>query len=117
MSLKKRILSFKYAFRGIATLFRDQPNARIHLAATVFALTTGFYLNISPNEWCIIILLIATVLSAEALNSAIEMIADKVSPQYNPLIKKAKDLGAAAVLFLACTALIIAAIIFIPKIR
>lgn len=114
-SLRKRICSFGYAFSGIATLFKSQPNAWIHLCAAAVAVSLGFLLHISPLEWTVIVIIIAAVFCAEALNSAIEMICDKVSPEFHPLIKKAKDLGAAAVLFLAFAALVIAAIIFIPK--
>ncbi|MBD5217543.1 MAG: diacylglycerol kinase family protein [Bacteroidales bacterium] len=113
--LKGRIRSFGFAFQGIATLFRTQPNAAIHLLAAVLAVALGFCLHISALEWCVIVIIIGAVLAAEALNSAVEMLADKVSPEFSPLIKNAKDLAAAAVLFLAFTAIIIAAIIFIPR--
>lgn len=114
-TIKKRINSFGYAFQGIRTLLKDQPNARIHTLATGVAITLSFICDINPTEWCIIILCIASVFAAEALNSAVEMIADKVSPQFHPLIKKAKDMAAAAVLFLAIAAIIIASLIFLPK--
>lgn len=113
-SWRARARSFKYAAQGIRTLLRDEHNARIHLAATILVIVAGAVCGISTGQWCVIILLIAAVFALEAVNTAIEAIADRVSPEYSPLIKKAKDTAAAAVLIMAVAAVIIAAIIFIP---
>lgn len=113
--LRKRIKSFKYAFQGIEALVREQPNARIHLLALIMVITVSAIVGLSNVEWCIILICCGAVLATEALNSAIEMLADKISLEYSPLIKKAKDMAAAAVLMLAITAIIVASIIFGPK--
>lgn len=114
-SFSARLRSFRYAARGIVALIRDEHNARIHLLAAMLAVAFSLWLRISPVEWCIIVILIGAVFALEAVNSAIEALADKISPDFSPLIKKAKDIAAAAVLFMAIAAVIIAAIIFIPK--
>ena len=114
--LKKRLESFKYAFKGIATLFKSEINARIHLIFTILVIPMGFYFQVAHWEWCILILCIVLVLSAEAVNTAIEKLTDLVSPNYHPLAGQAKDVAAAAVLFLAIGAAIIGLLIFIPKI-
>ena len=59
----------------------------------------------------------ALVLSAEAMNTAVEFVVDLVSPHYHPLAGKAKDVAAAAVLLAAFGAVIIGLIIFLPKIE
>lgn len=110
-----RIRSFGYAFKGIWLLFRDTQNARIHLFAMICVIVAGVLLQISLTEWCAVSLCIGGVLAAEAFNSAIESIADKVSPEKNELIGKAKDLGAGAVLLMAIAAATVGLIIFIPK--
>lgn len=114
-SLRDRAKSFRYAFQGMAELIRHEHNARIHIAAALAALTLSAILRISPLEWVAIILCIALVLAAEAANTAIEALADKTTPYPHPLIKKAKDTAAAAVLILALASVIVAAIIFIPR--
>ena len=53
---------------------------------------------------------------AESFNSAIEALADKISPDKDPLIGKAKDLAAGAVLLFVIVAVAAGLIIFIPKI-
>lgn len=115
-SLQKRAKSFVYAFEGIATLIKEEHNARIHITATIAVLVAGWLFNISSLEWICILFCIGWVISLEAINSAIENIADLVSPEKNSFIKKAKDLGAASVLIAAIVSLTVGSIIFLPKI-
>jgi diacylglycerol kinase len=114
-SIKKRLKSFTYAFEGIKTLFRDEHNARIHIVAAILAIAASVFFKISVTEWCLIVLCIVLVISAEAMNSAVENITDLASPQIHPLARKAKDMAAAAVLILAVGAVIVGCIIFLPK--
>lgn len=113
--VKKRLASFGYAFQGIATLFREEPNAVIHLLMAVLAIFLGFLLKISMGEWLAIVVCVGLVLSMEALNSAIENLSDFSTKEKHPLIKKAKDLSAAAVFICAMASLIVGIIIFLPK--
>lgn len=113
---KKRLYSFKYAFQGIFLMFREEPNSIIHAIVTLLVVITGFYFGISNLEWIAVIIAIGIVFSMELLNSAIENIADFISPEYHNTIKKVKDLSAGAVLITAIAAAIIGLIIFIPYI-
>ncbi|MEN8118880.1 MAG: diacylglycerol kinase family protein [Bacteroidota bacterium] len=115
-SIKSRQKSFKYALNGLRILVKYEHNSRIHLVAMIFAITLGFILKISPLEWVAIVLVTGLVLSSEIINSSIEYLADFASPNYHEIIKKVKDLSAAAVLISALVAMIVAFIIFIPKI-
>ena len=108
-------MAFVYAWKGLKALFRYEHNARIHLVAAVAAIAMGIWLKISAVEWCLIAIVIASVISAEALNSAVEALADRISTEKHPLLGRAKDLGAAAVTLLALMAIIVGCIIFIPK--
>ena len=114
--LSKRLKSFKYAFAGVADLFRSQPNSRIHLLFTALTLLGGFYFKVSTPEWYIIIICISMVFAAEALNTSLEYLCDLVSPGHHPLAGKAKDAAAAAVLFMAGGAFIIGFCIFAPRV-
>ncbi len=114
--LRKRIDSFKYAFAGIADLFKTQPNARIHLVAAILAILLGCFFSISTTEWCFLVFAISTVISAEAFNTALEHITDLVSPDYHELAGRTKDVAAAGVLIAAMGTVGIACFIFLPKI-
>jgi diacylglycerol kinase (ATP) len=113
-SFTGRIRSFKYAFVGIWTMLKSQQNAWVHAFATVAVVTVGFVLGISSAEWCWLVLAIIAVWMAEALNTAIEFLADVASPEFHPLVKKAKDVAAGAVLISAIGAIIIGIIIIGP---
>ena len=114
-SLKKRMLSFKYAIQGICYLFKNEHNAWIHLFVVFCAVTAGFLLHISPKEWIAVVFAIAFVLVAEIFNTAIESLSDVISSDYKRLIRRAKDLAAGGVLMAAIAAVIVGLIIFVPK--
>jgi diacylglycerol kinase (ATP) len=113
--MKKLIRSFGYAFKGVAHAAATQLNFRVHLVASVLAIFLGYFLGISVNEWQWIILCIAIVLMAELFNTAIEMLTDLVSPEYNKIAGHVKDMGAGAVVIAAIFALVTGIIIFLPK--
>lgn len=115
-SIKKRLRSFKYAFNGLRILIREEHNSWIHITIASLTLVAGFVLKISHSEWIAIVLCIGLVVSLELVNSAIENIADFVSPERNEEIKRIKDLSAAAVLIAAIISAIIGIIIFLPKV-
>jgi diacylglycerol kinase len=104
--------SFACAFRGIAALLKSEVHARIHLAATVVVIILGWWMEISPGEWLAVILSIGLVWVAEALNTAIEYVADLAHPDEHPEVKKLKDLAAASVLFASMTAGAVGLIVF-----
>ena len=114
--LKKRVLSFKYAFQGAATLFRETPNAIVHLIMAILAILLGLFFSISATEWLAIIIVIGLVLALEAVNTSIETLADVITKERNKSIKKVKDLAAASVLLASIAALIVGVLIFLPKI-
>lgn len=116
MSLRKRIDSFRHAFRGLSDVFRSQPNARIHLLAAATVGGAGFFFGISRSEWLVLIGWMAVVIALEALNTAIEHLTDLVSPGHHRLAGKAKDAAAAAVLVAAIGAAISGIVVFWPKI-
>ena len=115
-SIKKRLKSFVFAFNGLIYTLKYEHNARIHLFAAICVITAGFLFKISAMEWIAVVFACGLVLVSEIINSAIEQIADVVSPQLNEKIKIGKDLAAAAVLIAAFIAVIIGIIIFAPYI-
>ena len=115
-SWRARLKSFKYAWQGFKALLRYEHNARIHCVAAFAVIIAGFLFRISAAEWLAIVLCIGLVISAEAMNSAVEALADRITTDHDPLIGRAKDLGATAVTILALVSVVVALIIFIPKI-
>lgn len=115
-SVKNRIHSFRYAFKGVAIMFFEEPNFRIHLIAAAAAAVFGIIFGISGIEWIIIAMAAGLVLVSEIFNAAIERIADFVSPEHNEIVGITKDLCSAMVLVSAAVSVIAGLIIFVPKI-
>jgi Diacylglycerol kinase len=107
--------SIEFAFKGIYALIKSEPNAQIHLFASILAILSGLFLNISNTEWCLIIFAIAFVWTAEALNTTIEKIVDHFFPEFDEKARYLKDVSAGAVLISSIAALITGIIIFVPK--
>lgn len=114
-SVRERLLSFRYAFNGIKTMFRSEHNSRIHFAVALLVILAGILFRVTALEWIALIFAIGLVFSLELVNSSIETLADFVSPGKHQLVKKAKDLSAAAVLIGSLTAVAIGLIIFVPR--
>lgn len=111
--LKRRLQSFVYAGRGVWQL-RTEPNARIHFATTTLVLIAAVVSRLSALEWALVVFAIALVFTAEAVNTAIEHLADALMPTHHPLIASAKDLGAGAVLIAAVGAAVIGVLVLGP---
>lgn len=116
-SIRKRLKSFTYAFNGLRILFKEEHNARIHFIAAIGVIAFGFYFEIKNLEWLAILFSIGFVITMEIINTALENLADFVSPEKHEQIKKVKDLAAAAVFVSAVVALIVGLMVFIPYIN
>lgn len=106
---------FRYAIDGLISAFKSEANMRIHVIAAVVACIAGFFFNLPFAEWIIIVLCIVLVISFELINTAIEELCNLVHPDRHPVIKKIKDIAAAAVLIAAGGSVAVALIIFLPK--
>ena len=109
-----RLASFRYAGRGIVTMFVSQHNAWLHALATVLVTVLGLAVGLSLSDWNWLALTISLVWFAEAMNTAFEYLCDVVSPEYNESVKHAKDIAAGAVLICALGAVVRGALIFLP---
>jgi diacylglycerol kinase len=107
--------SFGYAVEGLTTVVRTQPNFWIHVAAGAAALALGVALKLSPVELAVIVITIALVLAVECVNTTLETLCDLISPAFHPLVKRAKDVSAAAVLICAIASVTVALLLFGPR--
>ena len=112
--LQSRITSFRNAFAGLGYVLRTQRNAWIHALATALVFIFAIWLDITIQDWTILILTIGTVWTAEFINTALEAVVDLASPYKHPLAKVGKDVGAAAVLVAAISSIIIGFLILGP---
>lgn len=114
-SLKSRLQSFRFAFKGFEALLKFEHNSRIHLFAAAASIILGLLMKIDLSEWSLLIIVIGMVFITELLNSSLESLGDKINPEFDVLIGKAKNYSAAAVLIAAVVAITVGAVIFFPK--
>jgi diacylglycerol kinase len=108
--------SFYYAFQGLKTALKNEPNLQIHTFFAASAILTAAYLKVSTIEWLILTFTIFYVITLELLNTVLENIVNLVSPEVKPYAKIAKDVSAACVLLAAIMSVIVGLVIFLPKI-
>lgn len=99
--LDGRARSFIYALRGVGALIRSQPNSWVHAVATVLVVGLGLFVRLGRTDWALLALAVAIVWCAEGFNTALESLCDRVSPEFHPLVERAKDVAAGAVLLAA----------------
>jgi diacylglycerol kinase len=95
--------SFADAARGLGGLARE-PNARVQLAVAAAVAGLALWLGLPARDWALLALAVGLVLSAEAMNTALEALSDRVAPEPHPLVGKAKDVAAGSVLIAALAA-------------
>jgi diacylglycerol kinase (ATP) len=113
-SAAARLRSFTYAGRGLCTMVRSQHNAWVHAVATLTVIGVGLLAGLGRLEWFVLVLAIVSVWTAESLNTAFEFLCDVTSPEFHPLVEKAKDVAAGAVLITALGATAIGLLVFLP---
>ena len=113
----KRYLSFVnfvYAFQGIVFLIKTERNPVIYLITMALVAVLGFRCDLQQHEWIPLILAVSFVWMAEALNTAVELLADEISEERRERLGRAKDVAAGGVLLAALGALAVGVIIFLP---
>lgn len=114
--IKGRLKSIKYALKGVWLLLTTEDSIKVQFWAMILVTILGFVCQISAVEWMIQFLAIGLVLVAEAMNTAVEKVADFIHPEYHEKIGFIKDVAAGAPAIAAFVSLIIAGIIYIPRI-
>ena len=112
-----RAEAFGHAFRGLREMLRSEPHARFHLCATIVVVIAAAVSRVDRYEALALVLTMALVWSLEAVNTAVEAICDLVSPEHDDRVRVAKDVAAGAVLVAALASLVVAGLVFGPRVR
>ena len=89
---------FCCAGRGLRYVLTHEPSGRVHCAALVAVAALGGWLGLTALEWAVLASAAASVIAAEALNTAVERLADRVSVEREESIRRVKDVAAGGVL-------------------
>ncbi len=110
-----KVSSFKYAGSGLLHALRREKNFRRQLVFGLFVIILALLLNFSRTEWLVLLLTICLVLTAELLNTVIELLVDLVTEEkFLPKAKLTKDVSAAFVLLISIFSLVLGMLLFIP---
>lgn len=110
-----RMKSLKYAFKGMWILLSSENSIKAQTFIGICMTILGFVMHISNTEWLFQLFAIGLVITTEALNTAIEKVANFVEPNFDKKIGEIKDIAAGAVAFASLIAIGIGFIIYIPK--
>jgi diacylglycerol kinase len=117
VGLDKLRRSFQYALAGLVYALKTQRNVRIHFMAAVIVLGAGLYFRISSRDFVLLFFAITLVFMAELFNTSLEKAVDLFVQEYSHLAKVAKDTAAGAVLVTALNALVVAYVVFYPRLE
>jgi diacylglycerol kinase len=112
VDVRRTLYSFRHAGRGFAWAFSSQANVRVHLVAAAVVLAAALLLRFSSIEFVGLVLCFAIVIAAELFNTALEVLIDYAWPEHHPMIGRAKDVAAAAVLVAAIGAAVVGVLLF-----
>ncbi|ASP39687.1 diacylglycerol kinase [Bacterioplanes sanyensis] len=112
--LQRRYRAWVAALAGLKTVTQREAHFRIHICAALAVVVVGWWFDIQRTDWVPLVLCMALVMSLEAMNAAVEALADALHPEHHPLIGKAKDMAAAAVLIAALCSVVVAVVVFWP---
>jgi len=104
LSLLRVVNALRYSEKGMRSAWRDEAAFRQELMLVAVLVPLTFWLQLPRLDTVLLLALMALVLVAELLNSGLEAVVDKTTPEFNALAAKAKDCGSAAVLVALLTA-------------
>ncbi len=113
--LRKKWRNLISAIAALGYLWHEEVSFQIQVLSGLATFALAYLLHISVVEWLFVILVTGTIVSTEAINTAIEEICDALIAEHHPQVGRIKDLGALASALIGFAALVIGLIIFVPK--
>ena len=89
--------TFLYSMQAISAAFRHETAFRQEVLLAVILIPTALLLPAGGAGKALMLASVLLVLIVELINSAIEAVVDRISPEHHSLAKRAKDFGSAAV--------------------
>jgi len=105
--------SFKNAWNGILAVIRSERNFRIHICMIIYVVFFSLIGEVSRGDILKFMLCFGMVLAAELTNSAVELLCDVYTAEYDERIRNVKDIAAGAVLVSAIAAATVGLTVFL----
>ncbi len=108
----KFLHGFVYAARGVVCCLKTQRNMRFHLCAAGAVIFLSVICGFDRVRMAAALLAVSSVMTAEAVNTAVESTVDLVTSERSPLAERAKDCAAGAVLIASVIAAAVGVCLF-----
>jgi diacylglycerol kinase (ATP) len=112
IDIRRTLYSFRHAGRGLFWAISSQANMRVHLGAAAVVLVAALLFRFTAIEFVGLVLCFAIVIAAELFNTALEVLIDYAWPERHPMVGRAKDVAAAAVLLSAIGTALVGILLF-----
>lgn len=96
--IKRIIAAFGYSFDGIAATFKSESAFRQDILIYIVGIIALLLIPVGVTGKLLMFMSLSLIPLMELINTALETIVDRIGSEYNPLSKKAKDIGSALVL-------------------
>jgi diacylglycerol kinase (ATP) len=111
--LKRVMNAAGYSWAGLRAAFKHEDAFRQETFLAILLIPLAIYLGDSGIERALMIGVVLLVLIVELLNSAVEAAVDRISLDHHLLIKRAKDMGSAAVMIALVNAVAVWALVLL----
>lgn len=105
--IKHILYAFKHSYDGFVSVLKSEQAFRQDLCVFVLFTVVALLLNVPVFEKVVLVSSLFLILFAECVNTAIEVIVDRISKEIHPLSKKAKDIGSLIVLMAFVNAIVV----------
>ena len=113
--LRRILNATRYSLEGVAAAARHEAAFRQELLLAAALVPLGLWLGADGVERALLAGSVLMVLVAELLNSAVEAVVDRASPEHHELAKRAKDYGSAAVMIALAVAGLVWVLLLLPR--
>jgi diacylglycerol kinase (ATP) len=113
--LRRILNATRYSLEGVAAAARHEPAFRQELLLAAALVPLGLWLGADGVERALLAGSVLMVLVVELLNSAVEAVVDRASPEHHELAKRAKDYGSAAVMIALATTGLVWVLLLLPR--
>jgi diacylglycerol kinase len=107
---------FRDTVRGTLVAIRGDSSFAAHFAIALAVVGAAAVLRVSRTDWCLLVLCITLVMTAEFFNTAIEQLAKAISGEFHPHLRDGLDISGGAVLVASLGAAVVGIIVFLPYI-
>ena len=102
-----------YSWAGLTAAFRHEDAFRQEVFLSLLLIPLALYLGQTGITRALMIAAVLLVLIVELLNSALEAAVDRISLEHHQLIKRAKDMGSAAVMIALANVVVVWALVLL----